>query len=255
MPSHKGITCDLFVDGEKATEYGEEITDNVCTVWVEAKEDKPYGFEVEFDGAATRSQAHRTVFHADETEAEASEETREDVIENLGSLKVTVQRCEASKKEIRPGPVGGQVAVLPAGKVNEKLIKGRALSHSTSLGPIRNKGAPGRWYYYATTYIDPVNNPYAIFVFKYTSNAHLSAMGFLGERNSEPEEVDADVLSMSAEEMQREIMLLRNRANETDINIKQERDVTIKREGDGLDRGEGSRKRTKKKPVFIDLCD
>ncbi|KAK6527747.1 hypothetical protein TWF694_004727 [Orbilia ellipsospora] len=285
MPSYKGITCDLFVGGEKATEYDQQITGNTCTVWIEAKEDTPYGFGVEIEKAVTGASLHQALFYADgqelrrclfnkegikrsiytailnsqesgvitegdlsfgrvdseSKEGDVVQETEGHIIENVGSLKVKIQRCS---KVWDVEPPEKSYSLRQVRGIEEKLVKGKAVSHCTKLGAARI-GDKLTWY--GSEVIDPETAPYATFIFRYTSKALLGAMGFLGEQDADKDEIDKDVLSMSSEEMQREIMLLRNRANDADIKIK--------REGDTIDRGEGTSKRAKKKPVVIDLCD
>lgn len=58
MPQHKGVSCDLLIDGEKAAEYGLEVSGNTCKVHVVGIEGAEYGFQLRFETGAERHAYH-----------------------------------------------------------------------------------------------------------------------------------------------------------------------------------------------------
>ncbi|KAK6342487.1 hypothetical protein TWF718_007890 [Orbilia javanica] len=86
MPIHKGVTCELFVDGSKATEHHVSTEGEICRVWIVAEEGKPYKINVGATATSTGGPHHKIKFWADGIEIDAcslfssSSATFEDVI-------------------------------------------------------------------------------------------------------------------------------------------------------------------------------
>ncbi|KAK6515785.1 hypothetical protein TWF281_004375 [Arthrobotrys megalospora] len=214
MPTLKGVTCDLYVDDSRAEEYGMTVHDNVCTVWVAAIENKEYGFEIEVDPKQTGADAHMLSFWADgqeltgnimgegdntisvhevcigvndcgsqvwrplkfgklETEEEGGLELDEDAAKHVGILEWSICRCERVwDSDTQPEPLYFE----SKNSINEKSVKGRAVSHCTELGD--SFVVPNQPWLEAEPR-DPDETPFVRFRFKYVSIDLLNMQGFI----------------------------------------------------------------------------
>ncbi|KAK6355471.1 hypothetical protein TWF696_004568 [Orbilia brochopaga] len=243
MPSYKGVSCDLYIDGSKAPEYDMTTDDRTCTVWVMAQEDKEFGFEIDVSGTSDNN--HRLQFIADGQKlvsrvlmdgriktseycaefrdengawmsrkmmfrkadlVEDDKEQTEDrtaIIDAVGSLQWNVWRVRSFK--LYHGQPTVRKPFQAASSLKEKDIKGKAISHYTQLGDLVEQPTATS---YKSELKDPKDSPYVVFIFKYASKAILQSKGYI-PRSPSPERLDNDVESMSGLEMQQEIMRLR----------------------------------------------
>src|SRR5438045_6530033 len=88
-----------------------------------------------------------------------------DVLNELGTLKCKYWR---SRVAALPAPhIGTSTNTSEVAKVNEKALKGRAISHRTVLGQAKTTKAGQSQV--ITTKLDPYFRPYVTFIFKYQS--------------------------------------------------------------------------------------
>ncbi|KAF2622226.1 hypothetical protein BU25DRAFT_415384 [Macroventuria anomochaeta] len=111
--------------------------------------------------------------------------------------------------------------IREVGKIPEKALKGRSLSHQTSL---RAPQAIAKFSTATCDYIDPARKSFATYTFKYRSRDALKSLLIIPRSPSPVPLEDRDVDTLSAAEMRE--LLRRQREREADARaIKQERGI------------------------------
>ncbi|KAJ6256329.1 hypothetical protein Dda_8827 [Drechslerella dactyloides] len=230
MPYHRGVACDIYIGGVKATEYNATLDGRTCTVWVVAEEGQEYGFEINI--LETGEKHHRLVFLADgqvlisrlvsdpdtttselnivETNEEGAE-ARDVTTSGVGCLRWALWRLKSIRlsEDQRPAVF----SFNPVDALRQEAIQGHAVSHRTELGESYAEEATS----YHFDLRDPEDAPYVVFQFHYAAKALLQSRGYIPRSPASeppaPEVFDNDVLSMSMIELQREVMRLRGELN------------------------------------------
>ncbi|RVD87661.1 uncharacterized protein DFL_001879 [Arthrobotrys flagrans] len=249
MPSHKGITCTISVDGVPAEELGTEIEGSTITCSIISHDDKPFIFNLDFTNSTalrhdyhiyadgmmianftttrkteivTRSsravnglmERRKMRFSKFETVDQKSDEmeTRAKILQNIGTFKVLIFRAE---EQARQSNDARRCEILEDIKeVHEKSLKGRAVSHKTLFGTAEYEWAA----FMHTRKLDPHDRPYVTFIFRYASKAYLQSEGLI-PRSPSPEPSIRDDEKQSVEEMSPETLrreLLRYKARDKD---------------------------------------
>ncbi|KAF2771369.1 hypothetical protein EJ03DRAFT_373086 [Teratosphaeria nubilosa] len=111
----------------------------------------------------------------------ASDEQLPGRLVNLGTIRIRCSRCKFERLSSRDcaTKAGGRTsrkqpeALIPDGKLSEKDLKGKALTHQATLGdPVRFKQRSNGKF-------TVLGEPFAIFEFRYRSRAALQAFGVL----------------------------------------------------------------------------
>ncbi|RDW73002.1 hypothetical protein BP6252_06909 [Coleophoma cylindrospora] len=97
-------------------------------------------------------------------------------LKKLGSVLVTVYRVSLEKLAL--GPTDNDQLELGCSNFNEELLKGKGLSHCTSLGPEETFQSRGAW---KTRCDDSQGKPVLVFRFKYRSHEELQNLGIFNE--------------------------------------------------------------------------
>ncbi|KAK6503564.1 hypothetical protein TWF481_008578 [Arthrobotrys musiformis] len=258
MPSHKGIVCTVSVDGVSAEEFGTKTEGSIITCSIVAQDDKPFVFNLDFSNSTASRHDFNAyvdgvkVFYFTTTDPTAIiyrssaavdgvfemremrfsrlstvdqkldvMETRTDVLQNIGSLKVLVFRAE---KEATECEATGGKASENIKDIHEKSLKGRAVSHRTSFGPVEYRTSPA----FNTKKLDPPHHPYVTFVFLYASKSYLQSEGLV-PRSPSPDPSTEDyegksVDEMSPEDLRRELLRYRAQDRDEKKSIKRERE-------------------------------
>lgn len=245
MPTFKGITCTVNINGIGAKEYGFETDGATATCSIVSQDDVRFTFGLNFsqspaerheywayaDGlpVASFTTAGRTVsllassrpinggfeqremrFAKLETVDQKAEnlESRPDILKNIGTLMIKVWRAQFRIVAISARDT---IRLEEADKVHEKSLKGRGVSHKTSYGTATYTND----HTFQTVKLDPTDSPYVIFIFRYANRSHLQSEGLI-PRSPSPslaiKNYDGDELleEMSAEALRREVIRLRN---------------------------------------------
>ncbi|EGX44848.1 hypothetical protein AOL_s00176g19 [Orbilia oligospora ATCC 24927] len=239
MPTNKDFTCDLYIDGSKATEHNIATDNDTCTAWIVAEEGKTYRLKI--DASGTKASQYKVHFRADgvslrqlyltrsdamwistievERTADGSTvtcpllfqnlnveendskkiEAREEVIGNIGKLELSIWRVTIS--DIKSGFQEYEYKLEAAKVIKEKLLKGQAVSHCTNFGE-RTTEPPKKHLYCGSL---------------------LQAQGYI-PRTPSPELIDEDLSDLTQEELRREVMRLREQNADIKREVKQEHD-------------------------------
>ncbi|KAK6503725.1 hypothetical protein TWF481_008729 [Arthrobotrys musiformis] len=265
MPTHNSVTCDLYIEGVRAVEHSATTEDATCTVWIVAEENKKYSFNIDVSetGAAhhrvqfwadgislenyrlrsttvridkvklERSASGDTTYGSlafgklgfSDDDFEARTETRNGLIKEIGSLKLSIWRFQYGKSyESKHYHPFKRQSVKP---VKEDLLKGKSVSHCTQFHEIKTKYKGSRTCHDSKP-IDPIEKPLATFIFNYASKALLQAEGYI-PRTPSPEIIDEDLSDLTNDELRREIMRLRGNNVDLQHRVKQEHDTDTKR--------------------------
>ncbi|KAK0313611.1 hypothetical protein LTR01_001868 [Friedmanniomyces endolithicus] len=199
----------------------------------------------------------------------------------LGTIKVEVYKVDLQPDKVRKGPKheGGKgrgqykarhsaarleeepTLLVPDGRISEKLLKGRALTHQATVGPaIPIPSSSG----FKSTRIGP---PLAVFLFKYRSRGALQALHLIPRSPSPVLLENRPIEELSMDDMRELIRRQRVNGNtrvETKVKgeFKREREISAN-ESDGDDvevvEHHSKRKRTTGRRAssvsVVDLCD
>ncbi|RDW87777.1 hypothetical protein BP5796_03471 [Coleophoma crateriformis] len=94
----------------------------------------------------------------------------------LGSVLITVYRVSLEKLSL--GPTDNDQLELGVGKLDEEMLKGRGISHLTSLGPEETFQSRGAW---RTKCDDSQGRPFLVFKFKYRSHEEIKNLGIFND--------------------------------------------------------------------------
>ncbi|KAK6351614.1 hypothetical protein TWF718_004769 [Orbilia javanica] len=248
MPSLKGITCTIEVGGVSAEEFGTEVEGSKITCSIVSQDDKPFTFSLDFSNStalrhdyrlltdgmmvATHTTTKKTArlktssliingvmerremrFSRFETVDQKLDEmeSRSHILKNMGFLEVTIHRAEKQAGRIYRGR---DYKLEGIKAVHEKSLKGRAVPHKTVLGVAKYE-QPN---VLSTTRLDPEDQPYVTFTFRYASKSCLQSEGLI-PRSPSPEPPIRDGERQAVEEMSPEALrreLLRYRARDQD---------------------------------------
>ncbi|KAF3194775.1 hypothetical protein TWF225_005395 [Orbilia oligospora] len=167
-------------------------------------------------------------------------------INDLGSIKITIWRCHAphTSREI---DTSFEADGIPP--INEKKIKGRPLSHCTQFNPQNRVYHENKAIYRFTNLIDPVDRPYATFIFNYMSQDLLEAQG-IAPRPARLVTHGNQAHHIDDPQKDQEVIYLRQQLKDSKRKIKDEDEDT----GHPSTENQAPRKRAKKKRfVFVDL--
>ncbi|KAF3285411.1 hypothetical protein TWF970_010468 [Orbilia oligospora] len=270
MPSLKGITCSIDIDGVRAEEFGTEVEGSTVTCSIVSQDDKPFSFN--FDFSKSTAERHDFSIYADGsiiknvTTTHTTEvvrksglivngllerremrfskletidqkldemETRANVLQNIGTLKVKIYRAEKRATKGR----GSDHDKLSIKDVHEKSLKGRAVSHRTSLGAADYEPPSSL----KTKRLDPSDRPYVIFTFRYAKKSYLQCEGLiprspspeLSIRGGDRQTID----EMSPEALRRELLRYRARDKDEKKAIKRERASSMATRNPAADSG------------------
>ncbi|KAF3212828.1 hypothetical protein TWF106_009686 [Orbilia oligospora] len=242
MPSLKGITCSIDIDGVRAEEFGTKVEGSTVTCSIVSQDDKPFSFN--FDLSKSAAERHDYSIYADGSLIKTATTTHKtDVIRKsglivngllerremrfskleTGTLKVEIHRAEKRATKGR----GSNHDKLSIKDVHEKSLKGRAVSHRTSLGAA-DYGPPSSL---KTKRLDPDDRPYVVFTFRYARKSYLQSEGLiprspspeLSIRGGDRQTID----EMSPEALRRELLRYRARDKDEKKAIKRERASSI----------------------------
>ncbi|KAF3295288.1 hypothetical protein TWF132_001984 [Orbilia oligospora] len=216
MPEHKGISCELHVEGQKAAEYQVTQAGSISTSHIISQEDKLFNFHLNItsitlgsvgrvdlelwaDGqkldAFTFTETDYLVDDAqiqDSTgavkvvklrfaklktvdEKKADQETRQDILQKLGTLEIKLWRAHQDATQTCCLLYEQEPSKNP---IHEKSIKGASITHCTGFANakiIQNPSSLG----YLTRKIDPYETPWVTFVFRHASRSLLEAAGII----------------------------------------------------------------------------
>ncbi|KAJ6260892.1 hypothetical protein Dda_3553 [Drechslerella dactyloides] len=225
MPVLRGISCYVDVEDNRAGEYGLEckLDPAVATCSIESQEDKRFCFQLSFTHADDHAGRYAYEVYADGLLVAGYSSTSKIV------TLATVQKFVNGQWEMRglrfskletvdrkaPDLESRNKVLKSVDKIHEKSLKGRGVSHKTSFGEATYSSE--RLYYSVATKLDPQKIPYATFVFRYASKAHLQSEGLI-PRTPSPEPVvkeDGDVDDMAPEALRQEIRRLRNQSRQS----------------------------------------
>ncbi|KAK6518628.1 hypothetical protein TWF506_005763 [Arthrobotrys conoides] len=261
MPVHKGIRCNVIIDGSPAIEYSPSMDYITSCVFIAAREGQRYTIEIE--ASKTGSNWHKIFLYVDgrvlvkagaerigdkdlEYEIDTvvdgvadsgyvterylefrkievvdedvkSNQTSDIMIKRLGEILVNIWRCEEPHSEIKNVSPFKPKDAQP---VSEKSIKGRSLSHCTQLSSQHRDPRPFIVSMYEAKPIDPDDEPYASFLFRYMSQELLEAQGIAPK----PARLifHGDLRHMDESQKDQEIIRLRKELEESRLKIKQE---------------------------------
>ncbi|KAF3307890.1 hypothetical protein TWF173_002127 [Orbilia oligospora] len=169
-----------------------------------------------------------------------------DQINNIGSIKVTIWRCHApyTSQEFY-----GTFEADDIPPINEKKIKGRPLSHCTQFNPHNRVYYENKAIYRLANLIDPVDRPYATFIFNYMSQGLLEAQG-IAPRPARLVHHGNQARHMDESQKDQEIIFLREQLKDSKRKIKDEDEDTRQ----PSTQNQTPRKKARKKRfVFVDL--
>ncbi|KAF3310424.1 hypothetical protein TWF173_009538 [Orbilia oligospora] len=224
MPSLKGITCSIDIDGVRAEEFGTEVEGSTVTCSIVSQDDKPFSFN--FDFSKSTAERHDFSIYADGsiiknvTTTHTTEVVRKSglIVNGLlerremrfskletSTLKVKIHRAEKRATKGR----GSDHDELSIKDVHEKSLKGRAVSHRTSLGAADYQPPSSL----KTKRLDPSDRPYVVFTFRYAKKSYLQSEGLiprspspeLSVRGGDRQTID----EMSPEALRRELLRYR----------------------------------------------
>ncbi|KAK6515784.1 hypothetical protein TWF281_004374 [Arthrobotrys megalospora] len=263
MPTHKGVTCNLYIDGSRATEHHIVTEDDTCTAWVVPEEGKSYHLDINAFGTGTPQ--HRVEFWADGQCLESYDlrhstirrvdkaivertangniitspltfgklkvaeddvelmETRAEVIGEIGSMKLSIWRCKFVRYP-RANP-GKYTAsrVEPMRVVKEQLLKGQPVSHCTQFGTRTTNPAGGPSRW---AYNRTYIDPKDKPLATFVFNyASKALLQAQGymPRTPSPELMEDGLEDMTHEDLMKEVMRLREENTNTKRQIKQEK--------------------------------
>ncbi|EFQ92434.1 hypothetical protein PTT_10464 [Pyrenophora teres f. teres 0-1] len=160
----------------------------------------------------------------DSTASPITDKLMED-LKGMGTITIKVFRV----KHIRGSNNGSlPMSTTTQENVPEKALKGRTLSHQSSLRPavICPPTTTAEF-----TYVDPLKKPFAVFNFKYRSRAALKSLLIIPRSPSPVPLEERDINSLTAEESRELIRRLRERDEAAPLvkreGVKRERSYTV----------------------------
>ncbi|KAI0883591.1 uncharacterized protein GGS22DRAFT_167494 [Annulohypoxylon maeteangense] len=172
-----------------------------------------------------------------------------EVAKNLGTIVIEIHRCKILDNSPPPTKAGKASEY----ELSEKSLKGKAISHGTSLSPPNKIGALR---FSETEYLDKA--PIAVFQFHYRSRDALKREMIIPRTPSPSPGARRGIAHMSRAELER---LARERLEQLQGggNVKEERKPAIKKESkrkaDAIIDLSDDNPRPAPSPVFIDLTD
>ncbi|KAK6518629.1 hypothetical protein TWF506_005764 [Arthrobotrys conoides] len=217
MPEHKGISCELHVEGQKATEYQVTQAGPICTSHIISQEDKLFSFRLNITSATLGGSVARLDLElwADGQKLDAFTFTETDYLvddaqirDSTGTVKVVKLRFAKLKTvdEKKPDQETRQNILRKLGTleiklwrahqdatqtgsfayqqepsknpIHEKSIKGESITHCTEFANAKAIQNPSSSGY-LTRKIDPYETPWVTFVFRHASKSLLEAAGIV----------------------------------------------------------------------------
>ncbi|KAK6527745.1 hypothetical protein TWF694_004725 [Orbilia ellipsospora] len=220
MPEHKGISCDLFVEQDKAAEYNIQHDGSACTAHIVSQENQLFGFKLNINTVALGGTSrldlelwadgqHLDSFTFTETDyfindahiqdytgrvkimklrfaklnttdEEAYDQGDDEKLQKLGTLEVKIWR---SHQDVLQTACFGYQPNPMQNIVYENSIKGSSISHCTELSNPFMIANPSSWGY-LTRKIDPYHTPWVTFVFRHASQAIMESEGIFNKGGS-----------------------------------------------------------------------
>ncbi|EGX44850.1 hypothetical protein AOL_s00176g21 [Orbilia oligospora ATCC 24927] len=216
MPEHKGISCELHVEGQKATEYQVTQAGYISTSHIISQEDKIFSFHLNIVSATLGSVGRLDLeLWADGQKLDAFTFIETDyfvddpqVQDSTGAVKVVKLRFaklktvdeKKSDQETRQDILqklgtleiklwrahqdATQTCCLlyeqepSKNPIHEKSIKGESITHCTEFANAKHIQNPSWWGYW-TRKIDPYETPWVTFVFRHASKSLLESAGII----------------------------------------------------------------------------
>ncbi|KAF3307887.1 hypothetical protein TWF173_002124 [Orbilia oligospora] len=221
MPEHKGISCELHVEGQKATEYQVTQAGSISTSHIISQEDKLFSFHLNIVSATLGSVGRldlelwadgqkldaftftETDYFVDDAqvqdstgavkvvklrfaklktvdEKKADQETRQDILQKLGTLEIKLWRAHQDATQAGSFAYQQEPSNNP---IHEKSIKGESITHCTKFANVKHIQNPSSLGY-LTRKIDLYEAPWVTFVFRHASKLLLEAAGIIPKEAS-----------------------------------------------------------------------
>ncbi|KAK6342486.1 hypothetical protein TWF718_007889 [Orbilia javanica] len=231
MPEHKGISCELHIDGQKATEYQTTQTGSICSSHVISQEDKLFSFHLNITSSTLGSVPRLDLeLWADGEKLDSLTFTEtEYVVDDAQILDSTNAVKVVKLKFAKLETVDAKMANLEARQdilqklgtleikiwrahhgvtqtnsfsyqkqpsmnpIHEKSIKGQEVTHCTKLAHPKTIKNPSSLGY-LTRKIDAYETPWVTFIFRHASKSLLEAAEII-PKVPQPARVEAESLS------------------------------------------------------------
>ncbi|KAF3111880.1 hypothetical protein TWF706_011611 [Orbilia oligospora] len=224
MPTLKNVTCNIHIDGKRAENFSPLVEGHIYRSFIVAEGKKPYTFHIQFgktgglshciwikvDGQIMWEYRHLEFRDLDEIGDPNDPEDRPHRLKNVGRICIIIRRQHGRLKVIDADPEGSPEnfdMFVPLKSIPESERKKRNITHGTEVS---QEVAD---FYDATRICVPnklEEHNHVIFVFEYASRAMLRKMGVLP-----PDQmcIDDDLVGMTMDNLQQEVMSLRNKNN------------------------------------------
>ncbi|KAF3307886.1 hypothetical protein TWF173_002123 [Orbilia oligospora] len=251
MPTLKNVTCNIHIDGKRAENFSPFVEGHIYRSFIVAEDRKPYTFHIQFGNTGGLSHCiwikvdgqiingltcgddevelagskygltlsygkkmweyrHLEFRDLDEIGDPNDPEDRPHRLKNVGRICIIIRRQHGHLKVINADPEGSPEnfdMFVPLKSIPESERKKRNITHGTEVS---QEVAD---FYDATRICVPnqlEEHNHVIFVFEYASRAMLRKMGVLP-----PDQmcIDDDLVGMTMDNLQQEVMSLRNKNN------------------------------------------
>ncbi|KAK6518630.1 hypothetical protein TWF506_005765 [Arthrobotrys conoides] len=248
MPTLRNVTCEILIDGKPAVTILPKFQGNVCTSYIIAEERKPYSFKFKF--GKTGSIAHCVWITVDGQDVNITScapdernivlsgskyglttsygrkaweyrhlefrglgeigdpndpETCQHRIQNVGKIKIVVKRQHGGLEviDVNPQSDPGYDMFTPLKSIPESEIQKRNITHGTEIS------SEVADFWDASRICLPKgleDREHVVFNFHYASREMLRKIGVLSQQAN----IDDDLVGMSLDTLQQEIMSLRD---------------------------------------------